>query len=154
MDAEGYLAESARRVDAQLERSLEGVDAPVALREAMSHLLFPAGKRVRPAVVYAASRALGGPAEAADAPAVAVELIHTYSLIHDDLPCMDDDDTRRGSFVTVRHPRAGDAVKALRERGVFTDARGELLRIGPAPYLTDEEIDRGVAIIGEVCRAL
>ena len=64
------------------------------------------------------------------------------------------DDARRGAFVTVRHPRAGELVKRLRERHVWVDSRGDLLRIGPAPYLADDEIDRGVDIIGETISAL
>lgn len=58
-------------------------------------------------------------------------------------------DARRGPFVTVRHAEAGAVVTALRERGVLVDSRGDLLRIGPAPYLSDDEIDRGVAAINE-----
>ena len=64
------------------------------------------------------------------------------------------DDARRGGFVTVRHPYAGAAVSELRKRGVWTDARGELLRIGPAPYTTADEIDRGVDTIATVCSEL
>lgn len=58
-------------------------------------------------------------------------------------------DGERGGFVTVRHPRAGELVEAIRNQNVLVDARGDLLRIGPAPYLLDEEIDRGVDIIAE-----
>jgi len=64
------------------------------------------------------------------------------------------DDERRGAFVTLRVARAGDAVKRLRERGVWVDARGELLRVGPAPYLTDDEIDRGMAAVIDVAHEL
>jgi len=64
------------------------------------------------------------------------------------------EDARRGAFVTFRHARAGEAVARLRERGVWVDARGELLRVGPAPYLRDDEIDRGVDAIVAVCREL
>jgi kynureninase len=64
------------------------------------------------------------------------------------------DDARRGSFVTLRHAHAGDVVSELRKRGVWVDSRGELLRIGPAPYIRDDEIDRGVDAIVEVCREL
>jgi selenocysteine lyase/cysteine desulfurase len=64
------------------------------------------------------------------------------------------EDARRGGFVTVRVERASDAVGRLRERGVLVDSRGSLLRIGPAPYLTDDEIDRGVDTIVDVIRLL
>ena len=64
------------------------------------------------------------------------------------------DSERRAGFVTLRVNRAKDVVVALRERGVYADARGDLLRLGPAPYLLDEEIDRGVACLREVVEAL
>ncbi|MGI9391160.1 MAG: polyprenyl synthetase family protein, partial [Boseongicola sp.] len=82
-----------------------------ALREAMRHLIFPGGKRLRPALVCAACGAAGGARQAAFPSAVAVELIHTYSLIHDDLPCMDDDDLRRG-MPTV-HKKWDEATAVL-----------------------------------------
>jgi kynureninase len=63
------------------------------------------------------------------------------------------DDDRRGGFVTIRRADAGDLVRRLRERGVFTDARGDGLRLGPAPYLTDDEIDRGVDAVADVLRS-
>ncbi len=63
------------------------------------------------------------------------------------------DDARRGGFVTVRHPRAGALVTELRRRNVWVDARGERLRLGPAPYLRDDEIDRGVDALLEVVRS-
>ena len=62
-------------------------------------------------------------------------------------------DERRGGFVTVRHAAAGSLVRGLRERGVYVDARGDLLRIGPAPYLRDDEIDAGVAAFNELAQA-
>jgi selenocysteine lyase/cysteine desulfurase len=65
-----------------------------------------------------------------------------------------DDDARRAGFVAVRHARAGDAVTRLRDLGVFTDARHDLLRLGPAPYLTDSEIDRGVDATARVLSEL
>ncbi len=63
-----------------------------------------------------------------------------------------DEDARRGGFVSLAHPRARDLVGALRDRGVLTDARGTLLRLGPAPYLSDDELDRGVAAVAELAR--
>jgi geranylgeranyl pyrophosphate synthase len=120
VDVQGYLAESAQRVDAELERLLPPADAPPrALHAAMRHLLFPGGKRLRPALAFAAAEAVGAPAERALAPAAAVELVHTYSLVHDDLPCMDDDDERRGrptvhvAYGEATAVLAGDALLAL-----------------------------------------
>jgi geranylgeranyl pyrophosphate synthase len=85
----------------------------------MRHLLFPGGKRMRPAYAFAAAEAVGAPPERALPAATAVELVHTYSLIHDDLPCMDDDDERRGrptvhvAFGEATAVLAGDALLAL-----------------------------------------
>jgi geranylgeranyl pyrophosphate synthase len=120
VDVQAYLAEQARRVDAALERSVPPVEhAPSPLHAAMRHLLFPGGKRLRPALAFAGAEAVAAPPERALPVAVAVELIHTYSLIHDDLPCMDDDDERRGrptvhvAFGEATAVLAGDALLAL-----------------------------------------
>jgi hypothetical protein len=91
MDLRAYLAERAQLVDAELERWLPPADAaPAQLHAAMRHLLFPGGKRLRPALAFAGAEAVGAAPERALPVAAAIELIHTYSLIHDDLPCMDD----------------------------------------------------------------
>jgi len=120
VDVQAYLAERAQRVDAELERLLPAADAPPrALHAAMRHLLFPGGKRLRPALAFAAAEAVGAPAERALPMAAAVELVHTYSLVHDDLPCMDDDDERRGrptvhvAYGEATAVLAGDALLAL-----------------------------------------
>ena len=89
------------------------------LEAAMRHGLLAGGKRLRPLLVYMAGHALGAQDEALDAPAAAIELIHAYSLIHDDLPAMDDDDLRRGqptvhkAFDEASAILAGDALQAL-----------------------------------------
>nr|WP_255698577.1 farnesyl diphosphate synthase [Halomonas desiderata] len=89
------------------------------LEAAMRHALLVGGKRLRPLLVYLAGRSLGASDEALDAPAAAVELIHAYSLVHDDLPAMDDDDLRRGqptvhrAFDEATAILAGDALQSL-----------------------------------------
>jgi geranylgeranyl diphosphate synthase type II len=107
-----YLAAHAKRVDEMLERFLsmyEGV--PDGLHEALHYSLFPGGKRLRPALALGACEVVcGDPAPALHA-ACALELIHTYSLVHDDLPCMDDDAIRRG-LATV-HKKYGEATAVL-----------------------------------------
>ncbi len=120
MDAPGYLAERGRLLEPYLEAALPSAqEEPAALHAAMRHLLFPPGKRLRPGFCFAGCEAAGGAPEAALPAAAAVELVHTYSLIHDDLPCMDDDVTRRGRpTVHVAHGEAiavlaGDALLAL-----------------------------------------
>ena len=112
MDVNAYLRERGELVDGFLEQVLpKPGTVPPALAQAMRHLVFPGGKRLRPALAFAAAEAVGAPPERALALAAAVELIHTYSLVHDDLPCMDDDDERRGR-PTV-HVAYGEAVAVL-----------------------------------------
>ncbi|MXZ28059.1 MAG: polyprenyl synthetase family protein [Gammaproteobacteria bacterium] len=89
----GYQA----RANALLERVLpSAATTPGRLHGAMREAVLRGGKRLRPLVCYAAAEAAGVPDSLVDAPAVAIELIHCYSLVHDDMPCMDDDDFRRG----------------------------------------------------------
>ncbi|QRF59420.1 polyprenyl synthetase family protein [Variovorax paradoxus] len=96
-----------------------GVDSPVLLGEAMRYAVLDGGKRLRPLLVLAASEAVGGNAAAALRAACATELIHAYSLVHDDLPCMDNDVLRRGKptvhvkFGEADALLAGDALQAL-----------------------------------------
>jgi len=120
MDARAYLVERAALVDPFLERVLPPTtQAPAALHAAMRHLIFPGGKRLRPGLVFAGCEALGAPPEQALPVAAAVELVHSYSLVHDDLPCMDDDDERRGrpsvhkAYGEALAVLAGDALLAL-----------------------------------------
>lgn len=116
----GRLAADRDRVDARLEMLFTLRPAPSPrLEAAMRHGLLVGGKRLRPVLVYAAGRALGAPDDDLDAPAMALELIHAYSLVHDDLPAMDDDDLRRGqptvhrAFDEATAILAGDALQAL-----------------------------------------
>jgi len=108
------------RVEAALDRCLPDSEIqPPQLHAAMRYAVLNGGKRVRPTLVYAAAQALGLAPQQVDAPACAVELIHGYSLIHDDLPAMDDDDLRRGrptchkAFDEATAILAGDALQTL-----------------------------------------
>ncbi|MHB1239154.1 MAG: (2E,6E)-farnesyl diphosphate synthase [Gammaproteobacteria bacterium] len=108
------------RVERSLERWLPSADThPTHLHEAMRYSVLGSGKRIRPALVYAAGAALDVPAAVLDGPACAVELIHAYSLVHDDLPAMDNDDLRRGkptchrAFGEATALLAGDALQSL-----------------------------------------
>ena len=92
-----FISSCQARVEATLQQWLPPVKTPPArLHEAMRYSTLGGGKRVRPVLAYATGQALGIEAERLDAPACAVELIHTYSLVHDDMPAMDNDDLRRG----------------------------------------------------------
>ena len=107
------------RVDVQLRKCLTLACTPNQLRQAMLYGVFNGGKRVRPILVYLTAEALDVPLEQADNVAAAIELIHSYSLIHDDLPSMDDDDLRRGRATVHIHfdeataILAGDALQTL-----------------------------------------
>lgn len=130
------LAGYCQRVDAALERWLPQPQGPEArLQEAMRYsVIGGGGKRVRPVLVYAAGDALGVPQQQLDAAACAVEIIHAYSLIHDDLPAMDDDELRRGrptchiAFDEATAILAGDALQALAFEIL---AKDESLKCGP-----------------------
>jgi geranylgeranyl pyrophosphate synthase len=122
--AEGRFQEQLCAAQARIERVLEAAlatrdTAAPRLHAAMRYGVLDGGKRLRPLLVYITGTALGAPIDGLDAPAAAVELIHAYSLIHDDLPAMDDDDLRRGrpschrAFDEGTAILAGDALQAL-----------------------------------------
>ena len=101
-----------RRVEAKLDTVLPGSGVnPGRLHEAMRYAIFNGGKRVRPLLVYAAGECLGVAEALLDSPAAAIELIHAFSLVHDDLPAMDDDDLRRG--VPTLHRKYDEATAIL-----------------------------------------
>jgi geranylgeranyl diphosphate synthase type II len=109
----GYLEESREKVDQALDALMPREDShPARLISAMRYSLFAGGKRIRPILVQAAAGAAGGKDDDALHPACAVELVHTYSLIHDDLPAMDDDDFRRGHPTCHRAYDEGTAILA------------------------------------------
>jgi farnesyl diphosphate synthase len=118
-----------RRVDAKLAAILgPGTNVPDRLLDAMRYSVLGGGKRVRPLLVYASGELVSAREEALDAIGAAVELIHAYSLVHDDLPAMDDDDLRRGRPTTHRQfdeataILAGDALQTLAFEVLATDA--------------------------------
>ncbi|UCG38180.1 MAG: polyprenyl synthetase family protein [bacterium] len=120
MSLGSFLDAQRQAVDEALEACMPGEDSyPARLVAAMRYSLFAGGKRIRPVLVMAAAQAAGGKATDAMPAACAVELVHTYSLIHDDLPAMDDDDFRRGrptchrAFDEATAILAGDALLTM-----------------------------------------
>jgi len=112
-DLDGYLAGCRERVDAALGERLPRPEQhdPLRLREAMAYAVLEGGKRLRPCLAIAACEALGGRPDRALGAACALELVHAYSLVHDDLPAMDNDDLRRGK--PTCHKRFGETTAIL-----------------------------------------
>jgi geranylgeranyl diphosphate synthase type II len=118
-DLSAYLTARRELVDAALDRVLPAESAPPStLHRAMRYSVLAGGKRLRPTLVIAGAEAVGGRADAALPTACALELIHTYSLIHDDLPAMDDDDYRRGRLTS--HKVFGEAMAILAGDALLT----------------------------------
>lgn len=119
METTDYIRKLQERASAALINRLEGPGKSSRLEEAVQYAVHNGGKRIRPVLAYASAEAVGGSLAHADDCACAVELIHTYSLIHDDLPAMDDDELRRGTptchikFDEATAILAGDALQAL-----------------------------------------
>jgi len=133
LDLSAYLRERTDLVDAALDRWLPGKDAlPPRLHEAMRYSVFAGGKRLRPVLMIAACEAVGGEYQQVLHAACAMEMIHAYSLIHDDLPAMDDDDFRRGR--PTNHKVYGEANAILAGDALLTEA----FRL-----LADPEANRG-----------
>jgi len=121
MDLKTYLKTQCARVDAALDRFIpQESELPHNLHKAMRYSIFAGGKRVRPILMLAACQAVGGDTERAIPAACAMEMIHTYSLIHDDLPAMDDDDFRRGN--PTNHKVFGEAIAILAGDALLTEA--------------------------------
>ena len=118
-DFKAYLAKAKAKVEEALDQSLRP-ERPESLREAMRYSLLAGGKRLRPILCLAACELAGGDAAQAMPTAVALEMIHTMSLIHDDLPAMDDDDLRRGR--PTNHKVYGEAVAILAGDALLTRA--------------------------------
>ena len=143
--AEVYLDQCRQQVDQELDRRLTRNATSERLQETMRYSVLGGGKRVRPALCMAAARAMGSHESTALAPACALELIHAYSLVHDDLPAMDDDDLRRGrptahiAFDEASAILAGDALQTL-----------AFALLSEAPALSDRQ---RVAMISELARA-
>lgn len=150
LTAESVLEWAAARAELALDRNLPPAgQLPERLHAAMRYSVLGGGKRLRPTLVYSTGQALGATPDVLDAPAAAVEIIHAYSLIHDDLPAMDDDELRRGkptchiAFGEAEAILAGDALQAL----AF-----ELLA-RPGPWRVDAQLAM-LRLLAEACGSL
>ena len=141
-DFKAYLNQSRERVEAALDASM-GPERPESLREAMRYSLLAGGKRLRPILCLAACELVGGDPSKAMPTAVAVEMIHTMSLIHDDLPAMDNDDLRRGR--PTNHKVYGDAMAILAGDALLSRAF-EMVSVRSA----DVPAERLVKVVGEL----
>ncbi len=129
-----YLQEKADMVEEGLEQYLHDENIPEPLKEAVRYSLFAGGKRIRPIILLATMEAFGEECRRGLPAACAVEMLHTYSLIHDDLPAMDDDDMRRGK--PSNHKVFGEAIAILAGDGLLTHAfetLSELMEMGFPP---------------------
>src|SRR6185369_605716 len=146
MDLKAYLKEQCARVDAALDTFLpKETELPHSVHKAMRYSVFAGGKRVRPILMLAACQAVGGDTERAIPAACAMEMIHTYSLIHDDLPAMDDDDFRRGN--PTNHKVFGEAIAILAGDALLTEA---FILLGSPEYAEKTGAERLLPVIREI----
>jgi geranylgeranyl diphosphate synthase type II len=137
-DLHGYLEMRRGAVEAALAKEMPAESTrPAVLHQAMRYSVMAGGKRLRPILCMAACEAVGGKAESAMMAGLAVEILHTYTLIHDDLPCMDDDDLRRGR--PTSHIMFGEANALLAGDALLTLAFEWLAELqSPPPYLPNQ----------------
>ena len=128
MDIQALLSETAQKVEKRLDVLLPPESAaPTTIHKAMRYSIFAGGKRIRPLLCLEAAKACGGSPEHALNAACALETLHTYTLIHDDLPCMDNDDLRRGK--PTNHKVFGEGVAVLAGDALLTEAFAMLARV-------------------------
>lgn len=137
MDLRAYLDQRRELVDNALNQVLPSDEAGGQILKAMRYSLFAGGKRVRPILCLAACEAVGGKVEDAMYCACALEMVHTYSLVHDDLPAMDDDDFRRS--VPTNHKVFGEGMAVLAGDGLLTQA---MVLLSDPKYTADLEPKR------------
>src|ERR1035438_8474812 len=143
MNLREYLAQQQKLVDGELDRLVPPESAvPETIHRAMRYSLFAGGKRIRPILCMEAAATVSSQTAGVEACACSLELIHTYSLIHDDLPALDNDDYRRGKL--TNHKVFGDAMAILAGDSLLTFAFEVLAK------LEGIGADRKVAIIAEL----
>ncbi len=145
IEMEKFLEQRRRQVDAALEKFLpKAKSSPVTLHEAMRYSMFAGGKRLRPILCLEAASALGANDSEALPLACALEMVHTYSLIHDDLPAMDNDDFRRGR--PTCHKVYGEAIAILAGDALLTLAFETAARVRSWPRYKHDQIITELAV--------
>jgi geranylgeranyl diphosphate synthase type II len=146
---ETYLAERKALINAALERFLPGEgDGPEIIHQAVRYSLFAGGKRIRPILCMAAAEAAGGRGQDFLSCACALEMIHTYSLIHDDLPAMDNDDYRRGT--PTSHRVFGEGIAILAGDALLTEA---FHLLSSPEFTSDDNTEKRLQVINLIARA-
>lgn len=141
MDINKYIADKKKLIDKALDRHLPSSKVkPQIIHKAMRYAVFPGGKRIRPVLALASFEACGGRGNRILPVACAIELIHTYTLIHDDLPCIDNDDFRRGKLSC--HKKFSESISLLAGDALLTLSFQMLSEAG------------NVNIIREICKAI
>jgi len=149
LDLHQYLKERCALIDSRLETALPATkEFPFSLHKSMRYSTFAGGKRLRPVLLLAAAEAVGGDVSSALPAACAMEMIHTYSLIHDDLPAMDNDDYRRGN--PTNHRVFGEAVAILAGDALLTQA---FILLSSPEFLASAPPDRILGVIHEMASA-
>jgi len=144
-----FMGQRKLTLDKHLNHCLPPLNTPPeVIHQAMRYSVFPGGKRIRPILALTTGEAVGGDFKKLISLAAALELIHTYSLIHDDLPALDDDDYRRGQPST--HKEFGEAIALLAGNGLLIRAF-QLLAELPAQ---SAEMETKVAILNQICQAI
>ncbi|XP_047065815.1 geranylgeranyl pyrophosphate synthase, chloroplastic-like [Lolium rigidum] len=153
-DFKAYMGERAVAVNQALDAAIPAGEPPAALHDAMRYALLAGGKRVRPALCLAACGVAGGREAWAMPPAAALEMVHTMSLVHDDLPCMDDDDLRRGK--PTCHVVYGEPIAVLAGDALLSLAFKHMADVSsyPADVDADRHAARVVRAVGELARCI
>ena len=142
-----WLKAKQKEVDVALGKFLPRENArPATIHKAMRYSIFAGGKRLRPILCLAAAEACGGDAKPALAPACAVEVMHTYSLVHDDLPCMDDDDLRRGR--PTSHKVFGEGMAVLTGDALLTQVFTIIAQTPPTKRYSVKDYVEEIALTG------
>jgi len=149
IDLKQYIKERCELVDSRLMMAMPSeTELPFSLHKSMRYSTFAGGKRLRPILMLAACEAVGGEINTALPAACAMEMIHTYSLIHDDLPAMDNDDFRRGN--PTNHKVFGDAIAILAGDALLTQA---FILLSSPFFASNVPHDRILAVIHEIASA-